>query len=167
MAGIIRNNLVKKGAPLWCARLSICSLIYIKASRLEYQNLTSSILLSISSYFDCIYAFCFSEGVTILPLYFRITDSFKPKTDTISQSDLDCEIKKRFIQKQLQNQEQLKEDWIQFLIENPQKEIIRELVYLYIRNKSELCINAAEMIEKNISHLSQVTNGSFIVRFIW
>lgn len=70
------------------------------------------------------------------------------KTDTISQADLDCEIKKRFIQKQLQNQAQFKEDWIQFLIENPQKEIIRELVYLYIRNKSELCINAAEMIEK-------------------
>ena len=57
------------------------------------------------------------------------------KTNTVSQSDLDKEIKKRFIQKQLQNKEQIKEDWVQFLIENPQKEIIKELVDLYIRNK--------------------------------
>ena len=69
------------------------------------------------------------------------------KTDTISQSDLDREIRKRFIQKQLQNKEQIREDWVQFLIENPQKEIIEELVDLYIRNKSDLYIKAAEMIE--------------------
>lgn len=58
------------------------------------------------------------------------------KTETISQSDLDREIKKRFIEKQLNNNAQVREDWVQFLIENPQETIIKALVKLYINNKS-------------------------------
>lgn len=77
------------------------------------------------------------------------------KTNTVSQSDLDKEIKKRFIQKQLQNKEQIKEDWVQFLIENPQKEIIKELVDLYIRNKLGLYIKEAEMIENVLGTYSK------------
>lgn len=73
------------------------------------------------------------------------------KTDTISQSDLDRELKKRFIQKKLQNKEQIKEDWVQFLIENPQKEIIKDLVDLYVRNKSDMNTKVAEMIENVLS----------------
>ena len=81
------------------------------------------------------------------------------KTNTVSQSDLDKEIKKRFIQKQLQNKEQIKEDWVQFLIENPQKEIIKELVDLYIRNKLGLYIKEAEMIENVLGTYSNLNNS--------
>lgn len=70
------------------------------------------------------------------------------KPDTVSQLDLDREIKIRFIQRQLQNKKQLKEEWVQFLIENPQKDIIKELVHLYIRNNSDSYISSSETIEK-------------------
>lgn len=76
-------------------------------------------------------------------------------TGIISQSDLDKELKKRFILKKLQNKEQIRENWMQFLIENPQQEIIKELVNRYITNKSNLYTQAAEMIEKILATYSK------------
>ena len=58
--------------------LSISSRFYIRASRLEYQNLTASILLRILLYPSWIIAFRISEDVTIYRLYFGLTGSFEP-----------------------------------------------------------------------------------------
>lgn len=67
--------------------------------------------------------------------------------DVISQADIDKEIKKRIILKKLQNKEEFRENWVQFLIENHYDDISKELIKFYIRIKNDMPTETTEMIE--------------------
>lgn len=55
--------------------------------------------------------------------------------ECISQLDVDKEIKRRLIIKQIQKNEKLNEDWAQFLIEYPQIEITKDLILMYVKSE--------------------------------
>lgn len=68
--------------------------------------------------------------------------------NTVSQFDLDKEIKRRLICKGLRDGHEMEIDWMQFLIENPQEEIIGELVNLYCKYKQLYQTNLADNVAK-------------------
>lgn len=68
----------------------------------------------------------------------------------ISQADLENEIKKRFVIKEVLNGKTLEEDWIELLIENPHAEVIEKLARLYLESLFKYDEEQIKMIEKVI-----------------
>lgn len=91
--------------------------------------------------------FMVSASGTACKIEYHAPQETVNQPDFISQTDLDNEIKRRSIIQWIKEGYDLKEDWAQFLIENPQTEIIQNLALLYIKSENRCDEELSKMIE--------------------
>lgn len=91
--------------------------------------------------------FMVSASGTACKIEYHAPQETVNQPDIISQTDLDNEIKRRSIIQWIKEGYDLKEDWAQFLIENPQTEIIQNLALLYVESENRNNETLSKMIE--------------------
>lgn len=90
--------------------------------------------------------FMVSASGTACKIEYHAPQETVHQPDIISQTDLDNEVKRRSIIQWIKEGYDLNEDWAQFLIENPQTEIIQNLALLYVESENRYKEDLSKMI---------------------
>lgn len=84
----------------------------------------------------------------------------------ISSIDLQKEIQRRYIVSQIKKSSLICEEWVEFLLENPQIEIVEDLIKRYI--SLDVNYNANEIKEAtNIKRIISVIPANHIIPFVY
>ena len=91
--------------------------------------------------------FMVSLSGTACKVIYSEEDETTKNSGIVSQQDLDREIKRRLIIRRLNEGANMKDDWALFLIENPQPEILEELIGLYVKYSTNSLAGDSGVIE--------------------
>lgn len=109
----------------------------VKDLKLKAKNLGANALIGVSTDFDEISGkdksmFMVSVSGTACLIEYTEEIEVESKNEFISQFDLDKEIQRKYIIEEINKDSSIKEEWKEFLFENPQIEIVDNLIDRFI-----------------------------------